>query len=182
MDTSSNTVSTQAKWGIDPAHSEVIFKVKHLVITTVTGKFSKFDGSVLSENEDFNGAEVNFEIETSSIDTNSADRDNHLRSEDFFASEQFPKMTFSGKLENKGGDYKLKGDLTIKDSTNPVVLDVDYNGSVKDPWGNLKAGFELNGKINRKDWGLNWNAATEAGGMLVGEEVKLQMSVQLAQA
>ena len=174
-------VNTAVKWGIDPAHSEVLFKVKHLVITTVTGRFAEFNGSVESNNADFDGAQVQVDFDINSINTNSADRDAHLKSDDFFAAETYPKMSFNGVLKSNGGDYKLVGDLSIKDITKSVELDVDYNGTVKDPWGNEKAGFEINGKIDRREWGLTWNAATEAGGLLVGEEVKLQMSVQLVQ-
>lgn len=178
METQSETLT---KWGLDTAHSEVLFKVKHLVITTVTGKFSKFGGTVESDSSDFDGAKVNFEIDTESIDTNNADRDKHLRSDDFFGVEKYPKMVFKGQLNKSNEGYKLNGDLSIRDVTRNLTLDVDFNGTVKDPWGNQKAGFELSGKLNRKDFGLNWNAITEAGGMLVGEEVKLQMSIQLAQ-
>lgn len=172
---------TALKWAIDPAHSEVLFKVKHLVITTVTGRFSAFSGVVKSESDDFHGAEVEVDFDVRSIDTNSGDRDAHLKSGDFFDVEKYPKMKYRGKLENTDGNYSLKGELTIKDVTKPLDLKVDYMGTVNDPWGNAKAGFELAGAINRKEWGLTWNAATETGGVLVGEEVKLQMSVQLAQ-
>lgn len=182
--TMADTQTVKTKWAIDPAHSEVQFKVKHLVISTVTGEFKKFEGQVLTEDENFDGAEVSFKIDANSIDTNATDRDNHLKSDDFFAADKYPHLTFSNGILSKkdNGDYVLKGDLTIRDKTNPVTLDVEYNGSVKDPWGNMKAGFELSGKLNRKDWGLTWNTITEAGSMLVGEEVKLVISVQLAEA
>ena len=172
------------KWAIDPAHTEVVFKVKHLVITTVSGTFSAFDGEVYSENDDFDGAEVNFSIDVNSISTNNTDRDNHLKSNDFFAADQYPKITFENGILRKttSGDYKLTGDLTIRDVTKPIELAVDYNGTVKDPWGNAKAGFEISGILNRKDFGLVWNALTEAGSMLVAEEVKLAISAQLAVA
>ena len=175
-------VATATKWAIDPSHTEVQFKVKHLVISTVTGTFKEFSGEVFTENEDFDGADVNFTIKVASIDTNSADRDAHLKSDDFFSAETYPNITFSGVLKNDGGNYQLAGDLTIRDVTRQVTLDVEYNGTVKDPWGNTKAGFELVGKLNRKDFGLTWNTITEAGGMLVGEEVKLVISAQLATA
>ena len=171
------------KWAIDPAHTEVKFKVKHLVISTVTGVFKSFNGEVFSENENFDGAEVNFTIEVGSIDTSNTDRDNHLKSDDFFSAEKYPQITFrNGKLTNDGGEYQLTGDLTIKDVTKTVTLDVDFNGTAVDPWGNKKAGFELSGKLNRKDFNLTWNVVTEAGGMLVGEDVKLEISAQLAVA
>jgi polyisoprenoid-binding protein YceI len=174
------TALTQTKWGIDPTHSEVQFKVKHLVISTVTGSFKKFAGEVISETEDFNNAEVNFTIDATSIDTNQADRDGHLKSDDFFAVAQYPELTFSGTLyKKKGNDYKLAGDLTIRGTARPVELDVEFGGVVKDPWGNVKAGFEMTGKVNRKEFGLSWNALTEAGGVVVGEDVKLHINVEV---
>lgn len=177
-------VATKTKWGIDTTHSEVQFKVKHLVISTVTGTFKKFSGEVTSEGEDFNNASASFSIDVNSIDTNQADRDGHLKSEDFFAAAQYPSITFSnGTLKKVSGDiYKLIGDITIRSTTKRVELDVEFGGIVKDPWGNIKAGFELNGKINRKDFGLSWNALTEAGGMVVADEVKLHLNIELAKA
>jgi polyisoprenoid-binding protein YceI len=177
-------VATETKWGIDVTHSEVQFKVKHLVISTVTGSFKKFSGEVTSEGEDFNNAAVNFTIDVNSIDTNQPDRDAHLKSEDFFAAAQYPSITFSkGFLKKVSGEsYKLIGNLTLRDVTKAVELDVEFGGIVKDPWGNIKAGFELNGKINRKDFGLSWSALTEAGGMVVGEDVKLHLNIELAKA
>jgi len=172
--------TTTQKWAIDPTHTEVQFKVKHLVITTVTGRFDQFEGAATSSSDDFDGAEVAFSLDVASINTNNTDRDNHLKSEDFFAAEKHPKINFKGVLHNEGGDYRLQGDLTIRDVTRPVTLNVDYNGTVQDPWGNTKAGFELSGELNRKDFGLTWNTITEAGSMLVGEEVKLVISTQLA--
>jgi polyisoprenoid-binding protein YceI len=172
---------TKTKWAIDTTHSEVQFKVKHLVISTVTGSFKKFSGEVISESDDFSNAEVNFSIDVDSIDTNQADRDGHLKSEDFFAAAQYPTITFSKGVLKKssGNNYKLLGNLTIRETTAVVELDVEFGGTTKDPWGNIKAGFELNGKINRKDFGLSWNALTEAGGMVVAEDVKLHMNVEL---
>ncbi len=169
------------KWGIDPTHTEVQFKVKHLVISTVTGFFKKFSGSIESESEDFNEALVNFNIDTNSIDTNQPDRDTHLKSPDFFAVEQYPTLDFTGQLklvsENK---FKLAGSLTLRGIKKSVELDAEFGGVMVDPWGNTKAGFEINGKINRKDFGLTWNAITEAGGMLVSEDVKLHINAELA--
>ncbi|WP_306644019.1 YceI family protein [Sanyastnella coralliicola] len=175
--------ATATKWITDTAHSELQFKVKHLVITTVTGQFKTFNGTVNSESEDFNNAKVNIDVDLNSIYTNNDDRDNHLRSGDFFDVENHPKMTFAnGVLAHDNGDYKLTGDLTIKGTTKPVTFDVDFNGVAKDPWGNMKAGFEFSTAINRKDFGLTWNATTEAGGLLVGEDVKIIGSVQLQAA
>ncbi len=174
-------VETKTTWGIDPTHTEVQFKVKHLVISTVSGFFKKFSGSVESETEDFDGASITFSIETSSIDTNQPDRDTHLKSADFFAAEQYPTLNFTGKLKKiSGSDYKLTGPLTVRDTTKTVELSVEFGGIMVDPWGNTKAGFEINGKINRKDFGLAWNALTESGGMLVSEEVKLHINTELA--
>jgi polyisoprenoid-binding protein YceI len=171
----------KTKWGIDATHSEVQFKVKHLVIATVTGSFKKFNGSVESESEtDFEGATVEFSVDVDSIDTNQADRDKHLKSPDFFSAEEFPTIDFKGqmkKVEDKM--YKLTGPLTVRGVTKDVQLNVEFGGIVKDPWGNTKAGFELNGKINRKDFGLLWNAVTETGGVVVADEVKLHLNIEL---
>lgn len=172
---------TATKWGIDPTHTEVQFKVKHLVISTVTGFFKKFSGSVESETEDFDGANVTFSLDVNSIDTNQKDRDAHLKSPDFFAAEQYPTLDFAGTLKKvKGTDYKLDGALTIRGTTKAVVLDAEFGGIMVDPWGNTKAGFEINGKINRKDYGLNWSAVTEAGGLVVSDDVKIHINVELA--
>jgi len=170
------------KWVIDPAHSEVQFKVKHMMITTVTGSFKEFNSSVETTGEDFSNARISFEANTASIFTNSDQRDAHLRSADFFDSEKYPVLTFTGSgLEKIDDDnYKLTGDLTIRGVTKPAVLDVEAGGVGKDPWGNTKAGFSISGKINRKEWGLNWNAALEAGGVLVSDDVRIFCEVQYA--
>lgn len=179
-----STVATKTIWNIDPTHSEVQFKVKHLVIATVTGFFKKFSGSVESEGENFDGAVVNFSIETGSIDTNQADRDNHLKSADFFAADQFPTIDFKGGVLKKKSDteYSLTGPLTIRGNTKTVELAVEFGGTMTDPWGNFKAGFEVNGKVNRKEFGLSWSAVTEAGGVVVGDDVKLHINIELARA
>jgi polyisoprenoid-binding protein YceI len=172
---------TATKWAIDPTHTEVQFKVKHLVIATVTGFFKKFSGSIESEREDFDGAVATFSLDANSIDTNQADRDGHLKSADFFAADQYPTIDFTGTLKKvSGSDYTLDGALTMRGVTQAVVLDVEFGGTMVDPWGNTKAGFEINGKINRKDFGLNWNALTEAGGMVVSEDVKIHINAELA--
>jgi polyisoprenoid-binding protein YceI len=172
---------TKTKWAIDPTHSEVQFKVKHLVISTVTGSFKKFSGTVEGDDESFDGARVNFSLEVNSIDTNQADRDGHLKSPDFFAAEQYPTITFTdGTLRKISGNaYKLSGSLSVRGTTKVVEFDAEFGGIMKDPWNNIKAGFEINGKVNRKEFGLNWNALTEAGGMVVGEEVKIHINVEL---
>jgi polyisoprenoid-binding protein YceI len=167
------------KWIIDPTHSEVAFKVKHLVISTVTGYFRKFEGAAESTSEDFNGASVTFSLDVNSIDTNQSDRDQHLKSADFFDTASFPSIAFAGKLVNQGGEYQLQGDLTLKGITQQVTLDVTYGGTVADPYGQTKAGFEIEGKLNRKDFGLTWSAITEAGSVVVSDQVRLQLSVQL---
>ena len=176
-------IATKTIWGIDPTHTEVQFKVKHLVISTVTGFFKKFSGSVETENEDFDGAEVKFSIDANSIDTNQVDRDTHLKSADFFSAEQYPTLDFEGTLKKvKGDEYTLTGPLTLRGTSKNIELVVEFGGIMVDPWGNTKAGFEINGKFNRKDFGLGWNALTEAGGMVVSEEVKLHINVELAKA
>ena len=174
-------VLTQTKWGIDATHTHVSFKVKHLVISTVTGFFKKFNGTVIAESEDFDNAEVNFSIDVNSIDTNQADRDGHLKSEDFFAAAQYPAINFTNGTLKKITEekYQLTGDLTIRDLTKAVKLDVEFGGIVKDPYGNTKAGFEITGKISRKEFGLSWNAVTEAGGVVVSDEVKLLINAQV---
>ena len=174
----------KTKWAIDPAHTEIQFKVKHLVISTVSGKFEKFDGSVYASSTDFSDAEVDFYADVNTINTGQPDRDAHLKSPDFFDAANYPKLTFKSKSVKKTGDntYIMTGDLTIRGTTKSVQLTVEYGGTTKDPWGNTKAGFEITGKINRKDFGLSWNAVTEAGGLVVAEEVKLQLAVELAKS
>ena len=166
-------------WTLDPTHSELQFKVKHLMITTVTGSLNVLAASLTSESDDFENAQVKFEADTASIDTGNNDRDNHLKSGDFFNADEFPKVSFeSTSLTKDGSDYTLKGDLTIKGVTKPVKLAVEFGGIATDPWGNTKAGFTLNGKINRTDFGLTWNAALETGGVMVSEEVKILGELQ----
>ena len=169
------------KWVLDPTHSEVQFKVKHLVISTVSGFFKSFEGSLTTDSEDFENAKVEFSLDVNSIDTNQEQRDAHLKSADFFDAEKYPKISFTSTSFTKDGDdYQLKGDLTIKDVTKPVSLDVEYGGSAGDFYGNTKAGFEVTGKINRKDFGLTWDGVTEAGSIVVGEDIKLIINVQFA--
>jgi polyisoprenoid-binding protein YceI len=168
-----------AKWIVDTTHSEVQFKVKHLVISTVTGTFNKFYAELEAEKDDFTDAKIAFSADIDSIDTNNAQRDAHLKSDDFFNAEKFPQMTFkSSSLEKSNGKYALKGDLTIRDITKPVELEVEFGGVATDPYGQIKAGFEAVGKINRKEFGLMWSAITEAGGVVVSDEVKILLNVQ----
>jgi polyisoprenoid-binding protein YceI len=168
-------------WKIDPAHSEVQFKVKHLMITSVTGQFAAFDGTVETSSDDFANANIKFEADVASISTKNADRDAHLQAADFFDAANHPKITFVSKEVKKLDEenYKVTGDLTIRGNTRPVELSVEYGGTQKDPWGQTKAGFELSGKVSRKDFGLTFNATTETGGVVLGDDVKLLASVQL---
>jgi polyisoprenoid-binding protein YceI len=169
------------KWVVDPTHSEVHFKVKHLVISTVTGTFKVFDGELLTDNDDFENAEIDFSLDVTSIDTNQEQRDEHLKGADFFNSAEYPRISFkSTSFKKDGDDYQLRGDLTIKDITKPVTLNVEFGGSATDFYGNEKAGFEITGKINRKDFGLTWDGVTEAGAIVVGEDIKLSINLQFA--
>ena len=172
---------SKIKWVLDPTHSEIQFKVKHLMITTITGSFKKIDASAETEGDDFSNASVNFSASTASVDTGNEQRDGHLTSADFFSSEKFPEMQFiSSKFTEKSlENFMLEGNLTIKGVTKPVILDVEFGGIAKDPYGNVKAGFTLSGKINRKDFGLTWNVPTEAGGLLVSEGVRIVSEIQL---
>ena len=167
-------------WAIDPTHSEIGFKVKHMMFTNVSGKFNSFEATIQNEDNNFETSKINFSADTTSVDTNNADRDSHLKSADFFDVDNFPKLSFVSTDVKKinEGEYKTSGDLTIKDVTKSIVLDVEYSGLMTDPWGNTKIGLSLNGKINRKEFGLTWNSTLEAGGVLVGEEIKLVSEIQ----
>lgn len=168
-------------WKMDPAHSEVQFKVKHLMITTVTGYFRKFDLEVETEDEDFTQAKrIEFAADAGSIDTNSEQRDAHLRSGDFFDVAKFGQVTFSGRTLAPAGDgYRLTGDLTIRGISKSITLNVEFGGIVIDPYGQKKAGFEVQGKISRREFGLVWNAMTEAGQVVVGDEIRILSEIQL---
>lgn len=172
---------TTTKWAIDPAHSEIGFKVKHMMFTNVSGKFDNYEATFATNDDDFNNAEVTFSAEIASINTANPDRDTHLKSADFFNAESHPKMTFKGTLSNtgSGSHYGLAGELSMNGQTKPVTLPAEFSGLMKDPWGNTKAGLSIEGKINRKDWGLVWNSALETGGVLVSEEVRLNIELQL---
>ncbi|AKQ46979.1 hypothetical protein TH63_17170 [Rufibacter radiotolerans] len=170
------------KWTVDPMHSEVQFKVKHLMITTVTGYFQRFQVEAETPDEQFtNASSVRFSADVHSITTNNVQRDTHLKSADFFDAENHGEVTFVGsKYEHVGGDnYQLHGDLTIKGVTKPVTVQVEFGGIVVDPYGQTKAGFTVSGKISRKDFGLTWNAVTEAGSVVVSDEIKLHAEIQL---
>jgi polyisoprenoid-binding protein YceI len=173
-------MATTTKWSIDPMHSEVQFKIKHLVISTVSGFFKSFEGSVESENDDFSNANISFSLDVDSLDTTQAQRDEHVKSPEFFDAPAYPKITFkSTSFTKTGDDYALVGDLTIKGITKSVKLAAEYGGSAADFYGNTKAGFEITGKINRKEFGLTWDGVTEAGSIVLGDEIKLFINIQL---
>lgn len=169
------------QWTIDPAHSEVEFKVKHLLISTVTGRFRTFHASIENNNDDFTDAKVTFEAEVNSVTTGNDMRDGHLKSEDFFNAEKYPYLRFVSDDVKKVGNnkYKVAGDLTIRDITKPMVLDVTYNGQMLDSYKNTKAGFEITGRINRKEYGLKWNGITDAGTIVASDEVDLVINAQM---
>ncbi|MEO6316031.1 MAG: YceI family protein [Chitinophagaceae bacterium] len=170
-----------AQWVIDSAHSEVGFKVKHLVISNASGKFTEFEGTVDAEKEDFSDAKISFSAKIASIHTGQEQRDAHLTSPDFFDAANFPTLSFeSASLTPAGGsDYKMKGDFTMKGITKPIEMDVDFGGIQKDLYGQTVAGFEITGKIKRSEFGLTWSAVTEAGGLVVGEDVKIHINAEL---
>jgi len=169
------------KWSLDPTHSEVSFKIKHLMISTVTGQFKKIALEGETETDDFNSAKkIEFTADIDSIDTNNEQRDGHLKSADFFNAEVNPQILFSGKkYEVNGEEGTLTGDLTIAGVTQPVTLNVEFGGIVVDSYGQTKAGFTVTGKISRKDFGLTYNSGTETGGLLLGDDIKINAEIQL---
>jgi polyisoprenoid-binding protein YceI len=172
----------KAKWVIDPAHSSVDFSVKHMMIANVKGTFKNFEASIEADPSDLTTANIEFTVDTASVDTRNGDRDAHLRSADFFDVENHPKMTFKATSISKTDDdeYEVTGNLTIRETTKPQTFKVTFEGSGKDPWGNEKVGFDVKGTINRSDYGLTWNAALETGGVLVGDKIKISLDVQAA--
>jgi polyisoprenoid-binding protein YceI len=174
-------ISAKGAWSLDASHSEIGFKVKHLVVSTVTGKFDQFEGTVEALNDDFSDAKVSFSTAVNSINTGNEQRDGHLKSDDFFNVEQFPRLSFRSTAITKvnADEYRITGDLTIRDVTRSIELKAEFGGSVMDPWGGTRTGFELHGKINRKDFNLKWNVLTEAGGAVVSDEVKLHINAEL---
>jgi len=182
LNTKKQNIMATTKWTLDPNHSEVTFKVKHLMISNVKGEFGKFDIKV--DGDDINTANIDVNIDTASISTSNADRDAHLKGADFFEVEKYPSILFTanGLKAGTDGDYTITGDLTIKDVTKPVTFKAELGGTSKDPWGNEKLGYSVEGKINRKDFGLNWNAALETGGVLVSEEVKFFAELQFVKS
>jgi len=171
-------------WTLDKSHSGVKFSVDHLVISETEGTFKVFDGSLTSPAPDFNNAQVSFSVDVNSINTDDEKRDGHLKSDDFFNAEKYPEMKFTSTSfkKVKGNAYVLEGDLTIRDVTKKVKFAVIYGGTVKDPWGNIKAGFKASGTVNRKEFGLKWGVLTESGGAVVGDEVRMLINVEFAQA
>ncbi|MGV0918828.1 YceI family protein [Empedobacter falsenii] len=168
------------KWNLDPSHSEVQFKVKHMVISTVTGNFDHFNAGVEANSDDFSDAKFEFDAKIESINTKNSDRDGHLKSADFFAAEQFPEMKFESTSGILNG--KINGTLEIRGEKQPITLNADFGGVITDPWGLQRAGFEFSGEINRKDYGLGWSQVTEAGGLVVSDKVKLLVNLEFTQA
>jgi polyisoprenoid-binding protein YceI len=172
---------TKTKWLLDPMHSELQFKIKHLMISNVSGAFKNFSAEVETEDEDFSTAKINLAAQIDSISTNNEQRDAHLRNSDFFEVEKYPELQFkSTKVEEVDNDtFVLHGELTIKEITKAVKLNIEFNGATKDPWGGERAGFVISGKINRTDWGVNFNSVLETGGLMLGEEVKINSEIEL---
>jgi polyisoprenoid-binding protein YceI len=168
------------KWTVDASHTSVGFSVKHMRVSKVRGRFTGVEGTIEGNPEDLTGANINFTIDATTIHTNSDDRDNHLRSADFFDTETFPKITFvSTNIVKKGdNEYDVTGDMTVKDVTKKITFEAEYEGTGKNPWGVDVAAFEVEGKISRKDFGLTWNQALEAGGVLVGDDIKITIDLQ----
>jgi polyisoprenoid-binding protein YceI len=170
----------QSTWKVDGSHSSLGFSVSHMVVSETEGRFKVYDGTVVSKNDDFTDAQINFTVDAKSIDTDNEKRDEHLRSDDFFNAEKFPNLTFKSTSFKKvsGNKYVLEGELTIRDVTKKVKFDVTYNGQAKSPWGQTAAGFKASGSINRLDYNLKWNKALEAGGVLVGETVNITLKLE----
>ena len=179
----STTVNAQTKWSLDNAHTGVKFTVTHLVISEVEGSFKSFSGSMTASKPDFTDAQIDFSVDIASINTDNEMRDKHLKSDDFFNAEKFPKMTFKSISMKKINDkkYELTGNLTIRDVTKKVKFDVNYGGTAKDPYGNIKSGFKATTVINRLEYGLKWNTLTEAGGAMVGSDVTIVINAEFAQ-
>ncbi len=169
------------KWNLDNSHSSVAFSVSHMVVSEVDGSFKKFNANVLSDKPDFTDAKIEFTIDVASINTDNTDRDNHLKSDDFFNTEKYPTITFVSKSFTKMKDnkYKLVGNMTMRGVTRSVTLEVTYGGTVTDPYKNTRAGFKITGKINRKDFGVNWSKTMETGGLVVGDDVEFTCRIEL---
>ncbi len=176
-----SAASAQTKWNLDASHSNIKFAVKHLVVSEVEGSFKMFNGSVTAMDETFENGIADFTVDVASVNTDNADRDNHLKGDDFFNAEKYPKMTFKSKSfkKVKGNQYKLVGDLTIRDVTKTVTFDVTFGGVAKDPWGNTKAGFKGTTTIKRLDYKLTWNKLLETGGAVVSDDVVITVNIEL---
>ncbi len=176
-----NSLAQTTTWNIDPVHSKIGFSVRHLIISEVEGRFNSFKGSVTTDKKDFSGGKIEFSAKTNSVFTDNTRRDNDLKSANFFNAKKYPEISFKSTSFEKieGNKYKLKGDFTIKGITNPIVLNVTYGGKIKDPWGNMRAGFKITGKINRFDYNLKWNKLLEAGGAVVGKEVRIAINIEV---
>jgi polyisoprenoid-binding protein YceI len=179
MDTVQSPART--KWNLDPSHTQIGFKVRHLMVTNVRGAFTKYEGNIHTADDDFTDADIDLSIDPASISTGDATRDAHLKSPDFLDVENFKEIHFKGAALERINvyDYVLHGDLRIKEVTKRIQLDVEFNGVAQDPWGGKRAGFEITGKINRKDFGLTWNAALETGGVMLGDEITINGEIQL---
>ncbi|HVR63895.1 MAG TPA: YceI family protein [Polyangia bacterium] len=184
MTTTTSNPGNASVWNIDPAHSGVNFSIRHMVVAKVRGRFTKFSGTVSLDEADLTRSVIEASIDTASIDTSTAQRDEHLRSADFFDVARFPEIRFhSARVERLASDrYRVVGALTIKEATREIALDVEFGGRATDPWGNQRAGFSAKGSIDRKDFGLNWNQVLEAGGLLVGDRVDIELEVQAVKA
>ncbi|MBU1097931.1 MAG: YceI family protein [Bacteroidetes bacterium] len=181
---SASSLFAQTNWTFDQAHSNVNFTVTHMIISEVDGNFRSFDGKVVSDGDNFENAKIEFNVDINSINTDNEKRDQHLKSDDFFNAEKFPKMLFKSKSLKKesGKNWKMVGDLTIRDVTKEITLDVKFNGTIKDPWGNTRAGFKLTGELDRFDYNLKWNSALETGGLVVSKEVEITANIELIQS
>ena len=180
--TENSRTSAERHWTVDPVHSKVKFTVTHLVISEVDGSFNVYNGKINTSQEDFSDAKIEFSVDAASINTENTDRDTHLKSEDFFFVEKYPKLTFqSTSFKKKGQDrYELKGNLTMRGVTKPSTFEVKFGGLAKDGYGNTKAGFSATSTINRYDYGLQWNSLTEAGGLTVGKEIDIILNLEFA--
>jgi len=176
-------IGGKTTWKLDPSHTIVEFSAKHLMITTVKGRFTDVEGTIQADDSDFRKSSVEATLSAASIDTRTEQRDNHLRSADFLHAENFPTIKFrSTRIEGDRGEFKLTGDLTIKDVTRPITLDVSFEGQTKDPWGGERVGFSAKGKLDRRDFGLTWNQLLETGGAVVGNEIKIAIEVEAIKA
>jgi polyisoprenoid-binding protein YceI len=175
----SPATTARTTWKLDPSHTTIEFSAKHMMITTVKGRFTEFEGTILADDQSFANSEVHATLKAASIDTRSDQRDTHLRSADFLDVENFPEVTFrSTRIDGAKEEFKLTGDLTIRGVTRPITLDVTYEGAGKDPWGGQRVSFSANGKFDRRDYGLTWNVALETGGILVSTEIKIAIEAQ----